>query len=247
MATTNLMLSAMALAAQLSTPGANPPAVPAAPQTPPQQAEQPAPPKVEPIKLGEVPLDAVAQRQAQAVASLRVGPASVDAQVAFPKADAPSIALRQAGKSVEVALSDLASKPAVELPYGHYTAGVFAGQFELSGYDGSTARAKVDYLFSKTLAKAAQLQFDPVTYGMLIEGTPDKLASVALIRQDSNGQYWVAWHSADELKDVVWLLAVDGKMFGVKLEGAKLAVYGEPVPTLPFAVMLDGAKSLALK
>lgn len=251
MATTNLMVSAMALAAQLAVPGAAPVDAPQAPQTPPAQTAQPAPtpaPQQEdPIKLGEIPLDAVAAKQAQPVAPLKIGPSSVDVSVSFPTADGFSLAFRQAGKAVEVALADLKTKQAVELPYGHYKAGLFAGQLELTNPDGDLARAKVDFLLGKTMAKAAQVNFNPVTYGMLLEGAPDKLESVALIRQDQNGQYWVAWHSAGELKDIVWLLAVDGKMFGIKYEDGKLGVYGKPVPKLPMAILLDGAKALSLK
>lgn len=243
--TTSALASALALATQLAGPGAAPVPAPQAPKLAPPQAAAPAAPDV-PVKLGEVALSAVAARQAQAADALKVGPAVVSLSADFPTEDGLSLAFSQADKTVEASLDEVKAGAAVELPYGHYKASLFAGAVEVTTPDASLGRAKLSILLSRAQQKTAQLAFGPVVYGALLEGTPDAPQALALIRRDDNGQYWVAWHSSDELKNIVWLLAVDGKMVGIKLEGDKLAVYGQPVPQLPFALMMDGAKALSL-
>lgn len=238
----NALVSAVALAAQLAGPGAAPVTVPHSVQAP---APAAAPALPAPTALGTMALAVVAQKQAAAAAVVRVGPAQVNVSVAFPDEDG-ALQLDQAGQSVQVPFDALAQGAPAELPYGHYTVKLFAGLVEISTPDGALGRVSLDSLMARLQSRAAQLSFDPVVYAVALDGTPQAPKSVALLRQDSEGTYWVAWHGAQELQSIVWLVAIDDAMYGMKLGGGALDFFSEPAPQLAAPVLHDGAKPLRL-
>ena len=77
---------------------------------------------------------------------------------------------------------------------------------------------------------AAHVLFTPVDYAVLYEDGGLVPASVSLVREDSQGALWVTYSKASELSQIKWFLAVNGVLFGMKLEADKLVFYSKPAP-----------------
>ncbi|MBI4678562.1 MAG: hypothetical protein HY748_13370 [Elusimicrobia bacterium] len=56
-------------------------------------------------------------------------------------------------------------------------------------------------------------------------------ASVSLIREDQQGRFWVTYGKASEVAaEIKWFVAINGVMYGMKLEAPNLVFYSKPVP-----------------
>lgn len=76
--------------------------------------------------------------------------------------------------------------------------------------------------------------FTPVEYAVLYEDGALAPASITLLREDREGRLWATYKPVAELGKTHWFLAVNGVMFGMKLEGRELVFYSQPVPLQGF-------------
>jgi len=76
--------------------------------------------------------------------------------------------------------------------------------------------------------------FTPVEYSVLYEDGALAPASITLLREDREGRLWATYKPVAELGKMHWFLAIDGVMFGMKLEGPELVFYSQPVPAKGF-------------
>ncbi|MBI5882031.1 MAG: hypothetical protein HZB91_02880 [Elusimicrobia bacterium] len=81
---------------------------------------------------------------------------------------------------------------------------------------------------------AAHVLFTPVDYAVLYEPETQGSAipaSVSLIREDQAGNFWVTYGKASETAAAIkWFVAINGVMYGMKLEAPNLVFYSKPVP-----------------
>jgi hypothetical protein len=47
-----------------------------------------------------------------------------------------------------------------------------------------------------------------------------------LVRKDDQGQFWITYHRRQGAK-LHWFVAVNGQMFGFRIEGSNLVFYGQ--------------------
>lgn len=74
-----------------------------------------------------------------------------------------------------------------------------------------------------------------VDYAVTVEDGPVP-ASICLLRRDNGGTIWVTHRSQAEMRELQWFLAVNGVLYGMKLEGQDLVFYSKPVPPSQAAV-----------
>lgn len=73
-----------------------------------------------------------------------------------------------------------------------------------------------------------------VDYAVLWEDGALVAKSATFLRQDQNdGTFYLAWRPAARLASHEWLLAVNGIMYGPRLEGDVFRFYSKPVPIIP--------------
>lgn len=75
--------------------------------------------------------------------------------------------------------------------------------------------------------------FAPVEYAVVRESGGPVPDSLCLIREAQDGGLWVTYRTPAQLAEINWFLAVGGTLFGMRLEGAELVFYTEPVPRVP--------------
>lgn len=82
---------------------------------------------------------------------------------------------------------------------------------------------------TRSLYNAAEhVLFTPVDYAVVYEDGGQVPASLSLIREDAAGRLHVSYHSKAELAQIVWFVAIDGTLYGMKIEGSDLVFYTEP-------------------
>lgn len=89
-------------------------------------------------------------------------------------------------------------------------------------------------LLASIYAKAKRIRLGVVDYAVLYEDGALVPRSATFVRKDpEDGQFYIAWRPAAELQTYEWLLAVNGIMYGPRLEGAEMGFYSKPVPNIP--------------
>lgn len=74
---------------------------------------------------------------------------------------------------------------------------------------------------------ALRVLFTPLEYAVVYEDGSLAPASVSLIREDIRGRRWLIHHKAAELKEIRWFVTLDGKAYGMRLEGEDLVFYSK--------------------
>jgi hypothetical protein len=77
---------------------------------------------------------------------------------------------------------------------------------------------------------AEHVLFTPVDYALVYEDGGAVPSSLSLIREDDAGRFYISYHSKAELSQIVWLVSIDGTMYGARLQGEDLVFYSEPTP-----------------
>ncbi len=78
--------------------------------------------------------------------------------------------------------------------------------------------------------KAVRISIDPVLYAVTYEdGFSGVPRSVSLIRKDSEGMGWISYRSSDRLAEIHYFVAVNGVLYGMRLEGEMLVFYSKPI------------------
>ncbi len=68
-----------------------------------------------------------------------------------------------------------------------------------------------------------------VDYAVVVEDGPVP-ESLCLLRRDNGGTIWVTHRSKAEMAELQWFLAVNGTLYGMRMEGDSLVFYSKPVP-----------------
>ncbi|MFA6003293.1 MAG: hypothetical protein WC881_04420 [Elusimicrobiota bacterium] len=92
------------------------------------------------------------------------------------------------------------------------------------------AQVSVSGLLHAAYNAAPHAAIAPLKYAMLYEDGSLIPASVCLLRKDDNGILWVTYAKAADLQRIQWFVAVNGVMYGMKLEGEALAFYAQTMP-----------------
>ncbi|PCI37275.1 MAG: hypothetical protein COB53_06980 [Elusimicrobia bacterium] len=85
--------------------------------------------------------------------------------------------------------------------------------------------------------RAVRIRIDPVLYAVTYEnGSAGIPPSVSLIRKDSEGMGWITYRSVDRLAGIHYFVAVNGVLFGMRLEGQSLVFYRKPIDGAVLAI-----------
>lgn len=194
-----------------------------------------------PRLLFRVPLGEIAEGQAGAFLSERVGGEPLDFSLGFDPAYEPWAKLRQEGMFAAFPRGRLERGVELDFPRGRYRISYADGAlFAASTREDSRAspavtpgrsvRVPARSLLDALYERGRPAVFPPVRYVILFEDGGLLPPSVAMLRRDVEGTYWTACRNLDALRALHWLLAVDGIMFGMRWEGEALAFYSKPVP-----------------
>ena len=97
------------------------------------------------------------------------------------------------------------------------------------------AIVSVPGLLRELYEAALHALFTPVEYAVLYEDGALAPAAITLLREDREGRLWATYKPVAEMGKMHWFLAVNGVMFGMKLEGGGTGLLfpagaGEGVP-----------------
>jgi len=77
--------------------------------------------------------------------------------------------------------------------------------------------------------KAVHIRIDPVLYAVTYEdGSAGIPHSISLIRRDTQGMGWIAYRDSQRLATIHYFIAVNGVLYGMRLEGENLVFYAKP-------------------
>lgn len=97
-------------------------------------------------------------------------------------------------------------------------------------FDAPSAVAPIAAVLDVQFERGRRLVIGPVRYAMFVEPGLGAEPGYGLLRRDAEGDFWVTHWTARELADLRWFLAVDGTMYGFRLEGERLVLHAQPVP-----------------
>lgn len=213
-------LAAMALAATLAGTDAPPPPAPV-----------PAPKEIMRLALSDVDGD-----QARAEQWHQAGRGSVGVAVGFdPKADL-WVKFRQRDHISAHPLSKLQTGVEEDFPDDSYRLFVENGNARVVPVNpphAPQATASLPALIRQLYNAALHVQFDLLNYAVIRENDSGVPASICLIREDPAGRFYVTYRAPAQLKTINWIASVNGKLFGMRLEGEDLVFYTKPTPQVP--------------
>lgn len=99
---------------------------------------------------------------------------------------------------------------------------------EAAAHSGETVRVSLRHMAESLYELGLHAAFGPVVYTMLYEDGAVLPEAAGLLRKDDAGDFWVTY-APPEGSGIHWFLAVDGTMFGLRLERPELAFYSQPV------------------
>lgn len=122
-------------------------------------------------------------------------------------------------------------------PKSELKTGVDAGGARLSFEGGAILvdgeRVPEMELVAALYASSRRVTLGVVDYAVLYEDGALVPHSATFLRRDHEGNYFMAWRPAQRLATYEWLLAVNGIMYGPRLEGEAMRFYSKPVPNVP--------------
>lgn len=173
------------------------------------------------LDLAEVQRD-----QDRAWQDLQVGAHAVGLTAAFNEQAGLVIKLRQAGVTLSYHQSALVGGKEIQLPRGRYKVWHENGIVRIFALDERGG----GQLFAMDLVRSLYNAAVIVRLGVVDYAVVQGHDSISFLRRDDAGRYYVAYRPAARLARIEWLLAVNGLMYGVRLEGASLAFYSKPLP-----------------
>lgn len=176
-------------------------------------------------------LKEVARDQDRAWLPLEVGAHTLWLSAGFGPEYELFVKVRQGGVTVALPQSKLEAKAVVALPEGRYRLeyeGGIVRAFALDESGGGQLFA-MD-LIGSLYRTAVLVRLGVVDYAVLYEDGALIGKSATFLRQDQGGRFYLAYRDAAQLAKIEWLLAVNGIMYGVRLEGGTLGFYSKPVP-----------------
>lgn len=192
----------------------------------------PAPAPVDiPKPILRLDLKEVARDQDRAWVPLQAGSRELFFSVGFGPEYELFVKVRQGGVTLALPQSKLEAKAVVSLPAGRYRLeyeGGIVRAFALDEPGGGQLFA--GELIRSLYSAAVLVRLGVVDYAVLYEDGALIAKSATFLRQDQAGRFYLAYRDAAQLSKIEWLLAVNGVMYGVRLEGGTLGFYSKPVP-----------------
>jgi hypothetical protein len=223
---------ALLLSAQLAGAAGKPALSAALPAPLVPAAAQPAPKPVLSIPLREI-----AAEQDRAVAYADVGRGRIGFNIALDPQAELWVEFRQGGRLAGYPLPALEKGVDARFPVEDYRFAVqdwVVRAYPLLQPQSPQASVPVPALLRSSYELALHVLFDPVEYAVLYEdGASGVPASLSLLREDRDGTLYVTFSKLSDLQTKLkWFLAVNGTMFGMKVEGDSLVFYSQPVPAV---------------
>lgn len=183
-------------------------------------------------RVGAVALSEVLAAQEGAFVE-RAGPLDKFAfAAAFDHEGAPWIKARQGAWRGAYPAEALVAGVEAELPSGRHRLWLERGIVKIkpAARDVAPAAVAVEELYHALYERAAKLNIPAVEYALLHEAGESLEAAVCLLRRDDQGRYWVGFNRLARLARVRWFAAVNGQMYGMRVEGPLLVFVTAPVP-----------------
>lgn len=180
--------------------------------------------------IARATLDAVSAAQAAGAATRSVDGSDLSAAMAFnPDGDAWFL-LRSGARSGVFSEAALKTGAAVDLPGGRATLKVADAVLTVAGASGTSVEFREKDLLDALYEAAIKVDLGTVRYAVLHRDGRDSPASECLLRRDARGNYFVASYSpADARKATIWVVAVDGVLYGMRLRGPELIFVSKPL------------------
>lgn len=198
---------------------------------PPPATPVAASPAEQPRHLVSVPLAEIAAAAAAAEQTRPAGHGSIAFSAGLDPRANTWIKFRQEGRLIARSESDLTQGVRVSLPLGTYRFSVKADLLEAAPVDAPgtpSASLSISGLLLAAYTAAPHAAIAPLKYAMLYEDGSLIPASICLLRKDDNGILWATYAKVSELQRMQWFVAVNGVMYGMRIEGGALAFYAQP-------------------
>lgn len=219
----NEALGSLALAAALA--GAPPP--------PPVPSPRPAPGRRADGEtvLVRAPLAGLAAAQSRGTLTRTFGGAPLIASLSFDAEGYSWLTLRQGAWSASYSESARAAGASADLPSGAASLKEERGVVRLSAASGETLELGEGALVDALYAAATKIELGPVTYAALWQDGSGTPAALDLLRRDGNGDYYVTYRTPAQMRSgTQWVMAANGLIYGMRLEGAELVFLHKPLP-----------------
>jgi len=183
--------------------------------------------------LARAPLAGLAAAQARGARTYAFGGAPLEAAVAFDANGEDWLVLRQGAWRGAYPYSALAAGAAADLPSGRASLKADHGKIALAAASGETLTLSERELLDALYAAATKFELGPVTYAALWHdgrgGTP---AALDLMRRDAQGDYFITYRAPAQMKGPTqWVMATNGLIYGMRIEGLELVFVDKPLPT----------------
>lgn len=206
---------------------------PGSPQFPALRAPGPGTQPDAPAVFLRLSLNEISRSQERAFVSHPVGRGSMEFALGFAPKYESWIKFRQGGKTAAHGLKRLETGVEEDFPVERYRLTFGNGSvraFPVRPPQEPQARVPMGEMLDSLYNKGLHVHFPYVEYAVLYEDGGVLPPSVALLRLDHEGTYWLTHKETKELKWIFWFLAVDGTMYGMRLEGMDLVFHSKPVP-----------------
>lgn len=178
-----------------------------------------------------VPLKEAADAQANPLRSLDAGGASFELRIGLAADGDLPFSATQGGVTRAWGWDALEKGVEADFPAGRFRA-AFDGRWlvltPLGG--GPEGRVWVNSLLARYYDSAPHVPIDPVTWAVMVQGSPAAPDAVGLLRRDSEGNFFIAYRTRAEMAGIDWFVAINGQLYGMRPEKGLLTVYTKPVP-----------------
>lgn len=99
----------------------------------------------------------------------------------------------------------------------------------ITSVSGEAARLSLQQLINHLYKLSVHVRLGPVVYSALYEDGALFPRAAGLLRRDRDGRFWVTYRRAQHMAGVYWFLAVNGTMYGLRIERGDLVFYSKPV------------------
>lgn len=179
----------------------------------------------------QVPLKGVQAGMARATIFRQVGSGNLGFSVALMPDGYLGLRVREGGQARVYSIPELRSGVLADLPSGSYRMAIDdRTTISIAQVGGRGAVAQVDLLnlVEALYRLGVHVNFSPVAYTVLYEDGSDVAEAGGLLRRDSNGMFWITHKTASELTTIRYFVAINGTLYGMRLEKPWLVFYSKP-------------------